>query len=110
MVHGGATLREASIGVAPENMNTSDNSKRAIRTLVSSKGFGDGECGFDEEGAYFVTKTAQSRDQFWHKAVKFELLADTTATAAYREVANTANPAKSEIWLPGPDSNQRPSG
>ena len=40
----------------------------------------------------------------------FDLLAQTTAIAARREAGNTANSAKSEIWLPGPDSNQRPSG
>ncbi len=40
----------------------------------------------------------------------FDLLAQTTAIAARGEAGNTANSAKSEIWLPGPDSNQRPSG
>ena len=40
----------------------------------------------------------------------FDLVAETTAIAARQEAEITANPAKSEIWLPGPDSNQRPSG
>ena len=40
----------------------------------------------------------------------FDLLAETTAIAARQEAGNTANSAKSEIWLPGLDSNQRPSG
>jgi hypothetical protein len=37
-------------------------------------------------------------------------LVETAAIAARYEAGNTANSAKSEIWLPGPDSNQRPSG
>ena len=40
----------------------------------------------------------------------FDLLAETTAIAACHEAKETADLAKSEIWLPGPDSNQRPSG
>jgi site-specific DNA recombinase len=40
----------------------------------------------------------------------FDLLAETTAMATCREAGNPTNSAKSEIWLPGPDSNQRPSG
>ena len=40
----------------------------------------------------------------------FDLLAETTAIAARHEAGNMVNPAKGEIWLPGPDSNQRPSG
>jgi site-specific DNA recombinase len=40
----------------------------------------------------------------------FDLFAETTAVAARRETENSANSPKSEIWLPGPDSNQRPSG
>ena len=40
----------------------------------------------------------------------FDLLVKTTAIAARQEAGCTANQAKSEIWLPGPDSNQRPSG
>jgi site-specific DNA recombinase len=40
----------------------------------------------------------------------FDLLAETTAIAAQGAAGNKANLAKSEIWLPGPDSNQRPTG
>jgi site-specific DNA recombinase len=40
----------------------------------------------------------------------FDLLAETTALAAQAAVDNSPNLAKSEIWLPGPDSNQRPTG
>ena len=40
----------------------------------------------------------------------FDMLAETTNTAACHEANETAKSAKSEIWLPGPDSNQRPSG
>ena len=40
----------------------------------------------------------------------FDLLAETTAIAAQAGAGNRANLAKSEIWLPGPDSNQRPTG
>ena len=40
----------------------------------------------------------------------FDLLAETTATAARSAVAKTPNMTKNEIWLPGPDSNQRPTG
>ena len=40
----------------------------------------------------------------------FDLLAETTAIAATRKATATAISAKTEIWLPGPDSNQRPSG
>ena len=40
----------------------------------------------------------------------FDLLAETTAIAARSNIGNAAIISKSEIWLPGPDSNQRPSG
>ena len=40
----------------------------------------------------------------------FELLAQTTAVAAQAAACGRPNLAKSEIWLPGPDSNQRPTG
>jgi site-specific DNA recombinase len=40
----------------------------------------------------------------------FDLLAKTTAIAAQAEAGNRPNLAKTEIWLPGPDSNQRPTG
>ena len=40
----------------------------------------------------------------------FDLLAATSAIAAQSTAGNRSNLAKSEIWLPGPDSNQRPSG
>ena len=40
----------------------------------------------------------------------FDLLAETTAIAARSAVSKTPNLTKSEIWLPGPDSNQRPTG
>jgi site-specific DNA recombinase len=40
----------------------------------------------------------------------FDLLAKTTAIAAHQVAGDKAISAKSEIWLPGPDSYQRPSG
>jgi site-specific DNA recombinase len=40
----------------------------------------------------------------------FDLLAETTAIAFRREAESPAVSAKTEVWLPGPDSNQRPSG
>ena len=40
----------------------------------------------------------------------FDLLAETTAVAARPARAGQRNLANSEIWLPGPDSNQRPTG
>jgi site-specific DNA recombinase len=40
----------------------------------------------------------------------FDLLSETTAIAAQTAVDRTRNSAKTEIWLPGPDSNQRPTG
>ena len=40
----------------------------------------------------------------------FDLLAETTAIAARSAVSKIPNLTKSEIWLPGPDSNQRPTG
>jgi site-specific DNA recombinase len=40
----------------------------------------------------------------------FDLLAETTACAAQAAGGNRPSFAKSEIWLPGPDSNQRPTG
>jgi site-specific DNA recombinase len=40
----------------------------------------------------------------------FDLLAETTAIAAQAAAGNRPNLAKTEIWLPGPDSNQRPTG
>jgi site-specific DNA recombinase len=39
----------------------------------------------------------------------FDSLAETTAIAARHEAMNMTKLAKSEIWLPGLDSNQRPS-
>ena len=38
----------------------------------------------------------------------FDLLAETTAIAATRKATGTAFSAKTEIWLPGLGSNQRP--
>ena len=40
----------------------------------------------------------------------FDLLAETTAIAARSAVAKIPTLTKNEIWLPGPDSNQRPIG
>ena len=40
----------------------------------------------------------------------FDLLAETNAITAQPAARNRSNLAKSEIWLPGPGSNQRPSG
>ena len=40
----------------------------------------------------------------------FDLLAKTTATAARFSAGSGANSSKTEIWLPGPDSNQRQGG
>jgi DNA invertase Pin-like site-specific DNA recombinase len=40
----------------------------------------------------------------------FDLLAETTTIAAQAAAGKRPNLAKSEIWLPGPDSNQRPTG
>src|SRR5207248_8764373 len=40
----------------------------------------------------------------------FDLLAETTAKGVQAAAGNRPNLAKSEIWLPGPDSNQRPTG
>src|SRR5438034_1209713 len=40
----------------------------------------------------------------------FDLLSETTAIAARAAVDERANSMKTEIWLPGPDSNQRPTG
>jgi site-specific DNA recombinase len=40
----------------------------------------------------------------------FDLLAQTTAMAAMAAADGRSKSAKTEIWLPGPDSNQRPSG
>jgi site-specific DNA recombinase len=40
----------------------------------------------------------------------FDLLAETTAIAAQEGHDGRRNLTKSEIWLPGPDSNQRPTG
>jgi site-specific DNA recombinase len=40
----------------------------------------------------------------------FDLLAETTSVAAQAAAGNKPNLAKTEIWLPGPDSNQRPTG
>jgi site-specific DNA recombinase len=40
----------------------------------------------------------------------FDLLAETTAIAAQAAAGHPPNVAKTEIWLPGPDSNQRPTG
>jgi hypothetical protein len=37
----------------------------------------------------------------------FDLLAETTARAAQAEIEGKSVSSKSEIWLPGPDSNQR---
>jgi hypothetical protein len=40
----------------------------------------------------------------------FDLLAETTAIAAQAAAVSGSNLAKTEVWLPGPDSNQRPTG
>src|SRR5262245_39648598 len=40
----------------------------------------------------------------------FDLLAETNAIAAQAAADSRPNLVKSEIWLPGPDSNQRPTG
>jgi site-specific DNA recombinase len=40
----------------------------------------------------------------------FDLLAETTAIAAQQVRDQQRNLTKNEIWLPGPDSNQRPTG
>jgi site-specific DNA recombinase len=40
----------------------------------------------------------------------FDLLAGTTAIAMQSAADDSASSAKTEIWLPGPDSNQRPTG
>jgi site-specific DNA recombinase len=40
----------------------------------------------------------------------FDLLAETTAIAAQAAAGNRPNLAKTEIWLPGTDSNHRPTG
>jgi site-specific DNA recombinase len=40
----------------------------------------------------------------------FDLLAETTVVAAQAMRDGRLNLPKSEIWLPGPDSNQRPTG
>jgi site-specific DNA recombinase len=40
----------------------------------------------------------------------FDLLAKTTAVAAQTAMVKKPNLRKTEIWLPGPDSNQRPTG
>jgi site-specific DNA recombinase len=40
----------------------------------------------------------------------FDLLAETAARAERTGAAERAISVKSEIWLPGPDSNQRPTG
>jgi site-specific DNA recombinase len=40
----------------------------------------------------------------------FDLLAKTTVTLEKEKAAGTITNGRSQIWLPGPDSNQRPSG
>ena len=40
----------------------------------------------------------------------FDLLAETAAAASRQEAQSAAIFSKTEKWLPGPDSNQRPSG
>ena len=40
----------------------------------------------------------------------FDLLSETTARAAQAEIEGKSVSSKSEIWLPGPDSNQRHDG
>jgi site-specific DNA recombinase len=40
----------------------------------------------------------------------FDMLAETTAAASRSAAMIDVATAKSEIWLPGPDSNQRQSG
>jgi site-specific DNA recombinase len=40
----------------------------------------------------------------------FDLLAETTAIAANQAASEGALSTKRTVWLPGPDSNQRPSG
>ncbi|MBM4213586.1 MAG: recombinase family protein, partial [Gammaproteobacteria bacterium] len=39
----------------------------------------------------------------------FDLLAEATRIAASQKASATAFSAKTEIWLPGLDSNQRPA-
>ena len=39
----------------------------------------------------------------------FDLLAETTAIAAQEKTAGMRDSDRFEKWLPGPDSNQRPS-
>ena len=45
-----------------------------------------------------------------HFRQPFDLLAETAATAGRAAAAELARSTKTEIWLPGPDSNQRPTG
>jgi hypothetical protein len=40
----------------------------------------------------------------------FDLLVETAVSASHAAADEAAKTAKSEIWLPGPDSNQRPTG
>jgi DNA invertase Pin-like site-specific DNA recombinase len=40
----------------------------------------------------------------------FDLLAETAVSASHAAADEATKTAKSEIWLPGPDSNQRPTG
>src|SRR5262249_4144048 len=40
----------------------------------------------------------------------FDLLAETAALAAMEEARAGEDSARCKVWLPGPDSNQRPSG
>ena len=40
----------------------------------------------------------------------FDLLAETVAVQELRKAAGEVSNGLSEIWLPGPDSNQRPGG
>ena len=41
---------------------------------------------------------------------RFDLIAETTAIDAMRKAAGEVSNGLSEIWLPGPDSNQRHGG
>ncbi len=65
--------------------------RRLLNFLVSNCSWRDGE----------LTATLRQ---------PFDLIAETTAIDAKRKAAGDVSNGLSEIWLPGPDSNQRPSG
>ncbi len=65
--------------------------RRLLNFLVSNCSWRDGE----------LTATLRQ---------PFDLIAETTAIDAQRKAAGEVSNGLSEIWLPGPDSNQRPSG